>query len=60
MEALTRPVECVACYSPAIIKDYREHNTITDGYPACYKHLNFDDRNFWKAVYKKEREAAKC
>lgn len=48
-----KSVECIACRCPAIIKDYRERNLIVDGYPACSKHFNMDDGNFWKAVKRK-------
>lgn len=47
------PIECMGCDSPAVIKDYRERNQIIDGYPACKKHFNMDDGNFWKAVKRK-------
>lgn len=46
-------VECIACNKPAEIKDYRNRNLIVDGYPACLRHAQMDDGNFWKAVNKK-------
>lgn len=56
MKSIEKTIECLACKEPAKIKDYRNHNGIVDGYPAYIKHAGFDDRNFWKAVRRKESE----
>lgn len=48
-------IACLCCLEGAVIKSYRTHQGITEGYPVCLKHHHMDDRNFWKALGKKER-----
>lgn len=47
-------IACLCCLDEAVIKSYRTHQGTTDGYPVCLKHHHMDDRNFWKALNKKE------
>lgn len=56
-----KPIECIACFNTATIKDYRERHSIIDGYPVCVKHFNMDNLNFWKAVKRKtDKEIKPC
>jgi hypothetical protein len=60
MSATIEAVSCIGCNEKATHKTYRQRYGIIDGYPACEKHFQMDDLNFWKAVNKKPADCPCC